>query len=365
MFLFLAEISVCFVFLCRKTIQTMDHDFNYDCFLEEEKSVLEDGRIPGISEDAKTRYIDLKSDFGFKKIFGKPVNKDFLIDLLNNLIRDGRRVKDVTYLNTEMKGLSADSKDVVFDVQCRAEDGSVFIVEMQRQNQRTFRERTLYYSTFAIQEQIKRGDDEFSIPPVYVVCILDFALDHRNVTKSGNNSYLVSGYSLRNDEAADEVMTDSLHFVYLELGRFIKQEGELETDLDRWCFVLKSMQDLRERPVIFQKEIFRRLFEAAEVEKLSVNDRIQYEKVMTTERDLRNQLAYAREQAIKEGLAEGKARGIAQGMAQGLAEGKARGMAQGRYEQAVSSGKAMLSLGLSRDVIAKCTGLTPEEIDAL
>lgn len=41
---------------------------------------------------------------------------------------------------------------------------------------------------------------------------------------------------------------------------------------------------------------------------------------MTTERDLRNQMAYARKEAIEEGHAEGLAKGLAEGRAQGRAE---------------------------------------------
>lgn len=247
----------------------------------------EGGRISRISDCAKARYIDLKSDFGFKKIFGKAVNKDFLIHFLNTLI-EGKHIHDLIYMHSEMMGLSVDSRDVVFDVQCTAEDGSVFIVEMQKKNQKTFRERTLFYSTFAIQEQMKKGNSEYRIPPIYVICILDFKLEHPERTISENNAYLVSTYSLRNDKIHEDVMTDSLHFVYLELARFRLGEAELKTDLDKWCFALKGMQDLLDRPVAFQKEIFRRLFAVAEVEGLPMGERIQYEMNMTTERDLRN-----------------------------------------------------------------------------
>jgi len=78
---------------------------------------------------------------------------------------------------------------------------------------------------------------------------------------------------------------------------------------------------------------------------------------MTTERDIRNQIAYAR----KEGKAEGKAEGIAEGTAKGKAEGKAEGQIETRLEIA----KAMKDNGFDVDAIAKCTNLTPEEISDL
>ena len=47
---------------------------------------------------------------------------------------------------------------------------------------------------------------------------------------------------------------------------------------------------------------------------------------MTTERDLRNQMAYARQEAIEVGLAEGRAKGLAEGRIEGLAEGRTEGL---------------------------------------
>ena len=66
---------------------------------------------------------------------------------------------------------------------------------------------------------------------------------------------------------------------------------------------------------------------------------------MITERDYRNILAIARDDGFAAGLVEGEAKG--------LAEGEARGKAD--------VAKAMLSLGLSEDVILQATGLTESE----
>jgi predicted transposase/invertase (TIGR01784 family) len=62
---------------------------------------------------------------------------------------------------------------------------------------------------------------------------------------------------------------------------------------------------------------------------------------MTTERDLRNQMAYARQEAIEEGLAEGRA--------------------EGRAEVA----REMLYDGVPVEKISKYTGLSIEDIEAL
>ena len=64
---------------------------------------------------------------------------------------------------------------------------------------------------------------------------------------------------------------------------------------------------------------------------------------MTTERDLRNQMAYAKKTAIEEGLAEGRAEGRIEGRAETI--------------------RQLLESGISLDVIAGALNLSPEEVE--
>ena len=49
----------------------------------------------------KEKYVNPFTDFGFKKLFGEEVNKDLLIDFLNNLLLGEQQIKDLTYLKDE------------------------------------------------------------------------------------------------------------------------------------------------------------------------------------------------------------------------------------------------------------------------
>ena len=49
-----------------------------------------------------------------------------------------------------------------------------FIVELQKAKQNYFKDRSVYYSTFPIQEQAQRGDWNYKLSAVYMVGILDF-----------------------------------------------------------------------------------------------------------------------------------------------------------------------------------------------
>ena len=75
-----------------------------------------------------TKYINPYTDFGFKKLFGSPLNKDLLIGFLNALFEEakqipGDKILDVKYLSNEMLGRSPYDRKAVFDVLCETEKG--------------------------------------------------------------------------------------------------------------------------------------------------------------------------------------------------------------------------------------------------
>ena len=117
------------------------------------------------------------------------------------------------------------------------------------------------------------------------------------------------------------------------------------------------MSRLSERPDNFEEEIFCKLFDVSEFAQMTREQQRQYVKIMTTERDIKNQISYAR----KEALAEGEAAGLEKGRAEGEAVGLEKGRAEGRADIA----RAMKAKGIALELIAECTGLSPEEIRCL
>ena len=70
------------------------------------------------------RYVDILSDAGFKAVFGDQRNKDVLIDLLNFILPENRKVRDLSYSSTEIPGFSLGSKAVRLDLRCTGDDGA-------------------------------------------------------------------------------------------------------------------------------------------------------------------------------------------------------------------------------------------------
>ena len=107
--------------------------------------------------DSNGKYINPFTDFGFKKLFGTEFNKELLIDFLNQVLGDKEQIRNLTYLNTENLGNTETDRKAIFDLYCENETGEKLIIELQNAEQLYFKDRSIFYSTFAIQSQAPKG----------------------------------------------------------------------------------------------------------------------------------------------------------------------------------------------------------------
>lgn len=292
------------------------------------------------------RYVNPYTDFGFKVLFGTEMNKELLISFVNSLFDGKEVIKDLTYLNTKHLGTSEVDRRTVFDVYCENEQGKKILIEMQRGEQQFFKDRSLYYSTFPIREQGRKGNWDYELKAVYVIGILNFTFD------DDSQGYFHHRVQLM-DVNTKAVFYDKLTFVYLEMPKFNKKEEELNSMFDKWLFVLRNLSRLMERPRALQERIFTKLFEAAEIAKFTKEQYEAYEDSLKVYRDWQNTIATAQKKGIEEGLA------------QGIKEGLAKGREEGHIEQNKATARKLKSLGVSVETIAEATGMSAEEINNL
>lgn len=249
------------------------------------------------------KYLNPLTDFGFKKLFGTEPNKILLIDFLNQILPERHKIEDLTYSKNEQLAQKDLDRKAIFDLYCTGKTGERFIVEIQKAKQNYFKDRSVYYSSFPIQEQARKGDWDFRLDPVYTVGILDFIFDdHLNETE------LLHFIELKNQQG--EVFYDKLKFIYIELPKFNKKEHELVTQFDKWLYVFKHLSQLQSRPQKLQDKIFERLFEAAEVAKFSPAEREAYEESLKYYRDIKNVVATSIETGIKRVAKTMKSKGM-------------------------------------------------------
>lgn len=300
------------------------------------RCILEDMRESG------EKYVNPFTDFGFKKIFGEEPNKGLLIDFLGELLRDEEsKIVDLEYMNNEQIGRLETDRRAIFDLYCRSQSGERFIVELQKTKQKNFKDRSLYYATFPIQEQGKRGSDwDFELKRVYMVAILDFIFDE------DKNQPEKFRYNVRlTEEESNELFHDKMNFVYLEMPKFNKRLEDLESHFDKWMYALKNMNVLEDVPEGLREDVFLRLFDIAEIAKFNQDESRVYEGSLKYYRSLNNSLDTAREDSYREGRREGRR--------------------EGWDERTHDLVLKLLGQGVSSDVIAQVTGLSPDELERL
>jgi len=278
------------------------------------------------------RFIDPLSDFGFKHLFGNEPNKDILIDFLNQLFKGQKEITDLTYNSTEYAGDSEGFKKIFFDLLCTGSNGEQFIIEMQRAEQRNFSDRAVFYTSRLINEQLPKGKSHWNIElkEVYLIAILEFNFKH-NVS----DQYL-HNVSLTNTDTG-EIFYNKLGYKFLELPKFVKTEAELETDLDRWFYLLKHMSHLDKVPSVLNKRVFQKIFKIAEVSNLTKEEKAMYDSNLKAKWDYENSIAFAEEKAEE----------------------------RGEHKKALDIAREFKKMGLTIEDIAKGTGLSIEEIEKL
>ena len=285
------------------------------------------------------KYVNPLTDFGFKKLFGTEPNKILLIDFLNQILPQRHQIKDLSYSKNEQLGGNETDRKAIFDLYCTGESGERFIVEIQKAKQNFFKDRSIYYSSFPIQEQAQQGDWNFKLQPVYTVGILDFIFDDHKDERE-----LLHVVELKNQRC--EVFYDKLKFIYIELPKFRKTEQELETHFEKWLYVFRHLSDLQNRPRQLQDKIFRKLFDAAEIANFTPEEREAYEESLKYYRDLKNVVDTSREEGVEEGMKQGMEKGMKQGIDQRNIE-----IARTMKKNQEPVDKIMQYTGLSREQI--------------
>ncbi len=295
----------------------------------------------------REKFVNPFTDFGFKRLFGEEPNKDLLMDFLNELLKEEQgEIVELTYLKTEYLGTSELNRRAIFDLYCTNAGGEKFIVELQKTKQKFFKDRTLYYSTFPIQEQAEKGSEwDFELKKIYTIAILDFIFDE---DKAEPDKYR---YDVKlSDIITHKVFYDKLTFIYLQMPKFNKSVNELETRFEKWMFVLKNLNKLDRIPDKLRENIFEKLFLTAEIAKFSKTEHQNYEDSLKYYRDLKNSLDTAK----AEGIAEGEQIGLQKGEQIGLQKGEQIGM-----RKVALNAKQK---GMPVKDIAELTGLSEEDI---
>ncbi len=287
------------------------------------------------------RFLDVKTDYAFKKVFGSAESKPILISFLNALIGfpKGREVTDLIIVDPYQIPLLQGMKDTYVDVKATLADGREVIVEMQVLNVKGFEQRILYNAAKSYSRQLQEGEDYTLLNPVIALTLTDFTLFEGEA---------VSNRFLLLEKERFIQYRDDIELIFFELPKFVKDESQLETIQDKWLYFVKNAGRLNVVPHILDEAPIREAFAIVNTAALSPEELEQQER----RHDFIRLQRGSQEKAFEDGQAAGEARG------------RAEGRAEGAQAKAMAVARNLLPV-LDDAAIATATGLTTAEVARL
>jgi len=258
------------------------------------------------------RFVDVKNDIAFHKIFGNEQKTNIIISFLNAILNlvDDQRIKEVTIINPYLVPRIAGEKASIIDVRAKDEQGKQFVIEMQVASVDGFDKRVQYYTCRDYSTQIKRGEQYPLLKPTYFIGILDFNFF--------DSPHYLSNHIILNERTYEHALKD-IKFTFIELKKFDKKVEELVTLAEKWIFFIKHANDLEVIPENIEDEGLLEAYQDAEQYRWEREELIAYDNASIAEQDARGKLIAAEKKGRLEGKLEGKVEIIARCWANNIA----------------------------------------------
>ena len=284
------------------------------------------------------KFLDIKTDFAFKKVFGSEDSKIRLISFLNAVVKfeNNALIKDLTIIDPYNVPQLLGMKDTFVDVKAVLDNDSKVIIEMQVLNHAGFEKRILYNAAKNYSTQLVEGEQYHLLNPIIALTIVDFIM-------FDDNDKVISNFKLLEKEQFINY-SDDLEMIFIELPKFNKQIDELNGIAEQWIYFIKNAGSLEYIPGNMHSAITA-AFESSNTASLTKEElELQYKK---------KEFISVQKLALMKAETKGKA------------EGKAEGIAEGESNAKLSIARNLLKAGLDPKLTSKTTGLTIDEVEAL
>ena len=330
-----------------------------------------------MEKDKETKTLSPKLDVVFQALFGEIGNERITKGFLEIILK--RKI-----LRREFK----DDKLGVLDILAELDGKEKCNIEMQLIDQSNIIERILYYWSRLYTRQIKTGEDYSLLEKTIVILITDFEV--KNLKEMDYHSV----WKIMDNKAGGEILTDKLEIDIIELPKIKGREKEKDKLLD-WLYFLENPKSERVTEKMGENKEIKEATE--KLDSLSEDERMQRIADLRLKAIMDEKAIYAkgledgerkREEELKERIEELRQKAIMDEKAiyaKGLEDGErkreeelkermeelrqkaimdekatyAKGLEKGKLEVA----KKMLELKISKETIAKATGLTIQEIE--
>jgi predicted transposase/invertase (TIGR01784 family) len=282
------------------------------------------------------KFVDIKNDIAFRKIFGNDNKKIILISFLNAVmkLKGQNAIVDVEILNPYQLPIIKNLKASIIDVKARDKKGKTYIIEMQVAEPDGLDKRLLYYASKEYSQQIESGEFYTKLKPVIFIGIFDFKF-----TEGGK--YL-SHHAVCDVENGERTIKD-MDFYFIELPSFTKPLLDLTEVTDKWIYFIKNAENLELIPENVDDEGLKEAYQDANKHSWTKEELQAYDYAAMREQDERGKTELAEKRGEKRGEIRGEIRG----------ENKGK----------IAVAKKLKEMGMSNEDIRNATGLSDEEIE--
>jgi len=204
------------------------------------------------------KFVDIKNDIAFRKIFGNENKKEILISFLNAVLElpKGKKIKKIEIKNPYQLPEIKDLKSSILDIRVTDERDISYIVEMQVEEPDGFDLRVQYYTAKQFSSQIIKGDDYPKLNQVIFIGILDFRFfedDDNYITRHRTVNVKTQKSSLK-----------GMEYNFVELPKFTKELKNCKLLVDKWIYFIKNAPNLNVIPADVKDEGLKHAYEDAD-----------------------------------------------------------------------------------------------------
>ena len=222
------------------------------------------------------RFISILSDYGFKVTFGNESDTRFLRKALQALVNSPVPIREVIFIQSEIKGITMESRGGIYDLACTDANNNHFIVEMQLSEYPEFIHRMKFYALHRFNTLVRKGKYTFeNLPKIYCIGILA-----KNIFSEVADYHNIA--TLKNEK--NELIDDQLTFITLELAKFKKKLNDIDSDLDKLIYTMKNLHKAKtpkQYPQFWNEEWLDVAIKELETKKLTPEQRFAYEMTIS------------------------------------------------------------------------------------
>ena len=288
--------------------------------------------------DKTTNLLSLKSDWVFKRIFGKEGNEDILGDLLSAIL--DIEIKKIELKNTKLLKNKEEQKKSILDIKAILNDNSIMDIELQVRDENNITERGIQYLTKIYSEQLENGEKYTSTKKAIVIILLGFNYykvnTYHSVAHLKFEPYKKDTYIKLYDKE-ETTMTDKLEVHIIEMPKFIKIKNKEENKLVEWLMLLSGKGELVKMALSKNAEKIKKAYEELEYLSQDKVAREEYDAYQRVIIDEKMKIQYAEE----------------------------KGISIGEKNKTIAIAKEILKLKMPMETIIRITKLSEEELNKL